>query len=125
MSRSQFKGGFTAASAAILCSVASAQAAIIYDGFDAGGTFSTQNNLGAALASTMLTNALRAAVRFPVSCEDYHLTSISLPIGLNSAGGNLLRVRLTADAGGAPGATLEVLSQNQTSGLRSPTLLRT
>jgi hypothetical protein len=93
-------------------------AGVIHDSFDAGGTFDPQNNLGAALANIMLpaTNALRAAAQFTVGCDDFHLASVTLPISVSKYGttADLLRVRITGDAGGMPGATLEVLSQNQT-----------
>ncbi len=94
----------------------SSSAAVIHDSFDAGETFDPQQNFGAAFASTLFaTNAIRAAARFTVGCDDFHLSSITLPIAVSKTGttADLLRVRLTEDAGGAPGPTLEVLSQNQ------------
>jgi hypothetical protein len=58
--------------------------------------------------------ALRAAAQFTVAGGDYHLTSVRLPISTQgSTPGDFLRVRLAVDDGGAPGSTLEILSQNQ------------
>jgi hypothetical protein len=93
---------------------------VIFDNFDSGGGFSGTLYFFCAWADWMNTvepgyYALRSAVKFTVSDTDYTLNSITLPIAVSTlaAGTNLLRVRLAADDSGAPGTTLEVLSQNQ------------
>lgn len=98
-----------------LASVRCAEATVIFDNFDAGGGFHPQNYLGAAYAESSFVSvgAERMAVQFTVAGGDFSLTSITLPIGFQGdASGSFLRVRLTSDNGGAPGATLEVLSEN-------------
>ena len=90
---------------------------VIFDGFDAGGTFHTQDYIDGTLTSTgpPATNGLRSAAQFTVTCDDFRLSSITLPVSVQKSGTtqNLLRVRICSDSGGMPGATLEVLSQNQ------------
>jgi len=54
---------------------------------------------------------LRAAASFSVN-QDITLESVTLPISEGSPEPRL-RVRLAEDAGGAPGLTLEVLSENE------------
>lgn len=52
----------------------------------------------------------RSAARFSVTGWDYILTSVTLAI---SGYGDNLRVRIAADDSGAPGATLDILSESQ------------
>ena len=88
----------------------------VFDNFDPGGGFHTSNSLVAATAfyNFFFTLSARAAARFTVTGGPYRLDSITLPIGFQGAvTAPVLRVRLTEDAGGAPGTTLEVLSENE------------
>ena len=88
--------------------------AVIFDNFDAGGGFHATDNIGAAFASAPFPMAGRAAAKFTVAGGNYHLQSVTLPISTQgSTAGNYLRVRLAVDNGGAPGSTLETLSENQ------------
>lgn len=86
----------------------------IVDTFGPGVGFDQQSFTSAASAFVdrgRLTS-LRLGVRFQVGAADRRLTSVTLPIStVNFAGLNALRVRIAADAGGLPGATLEVLGQ--------------
>lgn len=103
--------------ALLLAAAPMAGAAVVFDNFDPGDTFSPTNNLFAAYAQRMLGSvvAVRAAARFTVTGGDYTLDSITLPISQQISGaiGNFLRVRLTTDAAGAPGANLETLTEDQ------------
>ena len=54
----------------------------------------------------------RCAVKFTATRASYTLDSVTLAIS-QWGGGDYLRVRLAVDAGGAPGATIEVLSEAQ------------
>lgn len=93
-----------------------AELAPVFDNFDPGGGFHPSNNLVAATAfyNFFFTASKRAAARFTVTDGPYRLDSITLPIGFQGAvTAPVLRVRLTEDAGGAPGTTLEVLSENE------------
>jgi hypothetical protein len=103
--------------ARILAVIDASHPAVVFDNFDAGGGFSGVNNLGAASVSRNgSVQAYRAAAKFTVASGSFNLASITLPISLASFGvgnPNILRVRLAADDGGAPGTTLEVLSENQ------------
>lgn len=90
--------------------------ATIFDNFDPGGGFHASQNSVASTAfyNFFFTFSERAAARFTVTGGAYQLDSITLPIGFQGAGPTpVLRVRLAEDAGGAPGTTLEVLSQNE------------
>jgi len=102
---------------AVLLATSSAGAAVVFDNFDPGDTFSPTSNLGAAFAQRMSTSvvALRAAARFTVSGGDYTLDSITLPIGVQISGatGNFLRLRLALDVSDAPGPNLETLTEDQ------------
>src|SRR5215467_11920837 len=87
-----------------------AHADVVFDNFDSGGTFSPTNNFVAASAFKISSQATatRAAAQFTVTGGDFKLSSITLPIAQQSSlTGNFLRVRLTDDAGGVPGTTLE------------------
>ena len=103
--------------AAMWVGLPSAEATVVFDNFDAGGGFHPQSNSGAAsdINNGFTRFILRAAAEFPVTGNSFSLDSITLPISRSSSNvaGDYLRVRLTADNAGAPGATLEVLSQNQ------------
>jgi formylglycine-generating enzyme required for sulfatase activity len=95
-----------------------ARAAVVFDNFDGGGGFHAEFNSVAAevfIPDPFFPHTVRAAARFTVSGGPYTLDSITLPISVSKFGtsDNILRVRLTADASGAPGATLEILSENQ------------
>jgi hypothetical protein len=93
-----------------------AGADVIFDNFDEGGGFHPQDNWVAAFTYRESGDvwAVRAAARFTVVGRDYSFTSVTLPISRqNTIPGEFLRVRLTTDAGGAPGSTLEVLSENE------------
>jgi hypothetical protein len=89
----------------------------VFDNFDpSGGGFHPFNSSVAATSFNIFFGSVtdRAAARFTVSGGPYRLDSITLPIGKEGVDPNpLLRVRLTEDAGLAPGATLEVLSENE------------
>ena len=95
----------------------SARADVIFDNFDPGGGFDPVSSWNAAyVQDTTLSGyaSLRAGVRFTVSGGSFTLDSITLPISLQrDVADNILRVRLADDGGGMPGATLEVLSENQ------------
>lgn len=102
---------------AFLAFLATTQAAIIFNTFGPSGGFDPIDYLAAAATFNLDpdTNSIRLAVQFPVGCNDYILNSITLPISVQKYGTttNILRVRLTLDAGGTPGTTVEVLSVNQ------------
>jgi len=100
---------------ACLTSFGCANAAVIFDSYDAAGTFhATDNLVAASVYEDFMTNTVRLAVQFRVNCSDFALDSITLPISVQkNVADNVLRVRLAQDAGGAPGATVEVLSLNQ------------
>jgi len=95
-----------------------AHADVVVNTFDTGDTFHPQFNLVAAAAiihpiPPFTTTVIRAAVRFQVGCSAHTLDSIRLPLSQqNAVPQNFLRVRLAADSGGAPGATIETLSEN-------------
>lgn len=95
---------------------ASAGADVVFDSFDADGGFHPANNLVAASANNLFGTpvTIRAAAQFVVGVGGFDLDSVTIPISQQSSAGlgNLLRVRVTEDAGGAPGTTLEVLSLN-------------
>jgi len=96
--------------------VGAARADVVFDSFDPGGGFSGQNsNLAAGALNGIVVTANRMAVQFGVCGAGYTLDSVTIPIARQANGitAELLRVRITEDASGAPGATLEVLSQNQ------------
>ena len=96
--------------------VSAARGDVVFTSFDAGGGFSPQSNVFAASADPAPINAtVRAGAQFLVGGSGFTLDSVTLPISQqNSSGlGNFLRVRLAAESGGAPGATIEVLSLNQ------------
>ncbi len=108
-------GGFFAFFATTTLLAGPGQAATIFDSFEAGGTFHPQYNIVAAYGRTDdvgRSSATRFAVRFTVT-DTSRLTSITVPISYQGDTPATLRVRLTEDAGGYPGATLEVLSENQ------------
>jgi hypothetical protein len=95
-----------------------ANADAVVDRFDAGGTFHPTDNLAAIKIRKdpfgPPLHAIRAAAQFTVSGGDFTLSSVTLPISVqNSPSGDFLRVRVTSDSDGAPGATLEVLSESQ------------
>ena len=94
-----------------------ANADVVFNNFDSGGGFSPTNNFGTAFATQFggSASAIRAAAKFTVTGANYTLDSVTLPISVAKSGvtGDFLRVRITTDAGGAPGTTLEVLSQAQ------------
>lgn len=91
---------------------------VVFDTFAPDGTFHGTFNMGTTTVDRTLpiSNVSRAAARFTVNGGSCTLGSIKLPISVSSSGAppstNILRVRLTTDAGGAPGTTLEVLSEN-------------
>jgi hypothetical protein len=99
-----------------LALVATASASVIYDNFDESGGFHPQSNAVAAGAwiDPPSTYAIRAAARFTVADRDFTLNSVSLPVsvGYTEPTPDRLRVRLTEDNGGVPGATIEVLGLN-------------
>jgi hypothetical protein len=106
---------------AAIASAAAARADVLVDTFDAGTTF---GGTSAEAAESQFGGGsglgLRLAVRFTVpstSSVGYTLDSIVVPLSQNlvNVSQNLLRVRIAADSGNglSPGATLEVLSQNQ------------
>ena len=100
----------------VAATLSPAAATVVFDNFDAGGTFHPSNNLVAVNVSLFgpPVTTQRLAVRFTVSGNDYHLNSITLPISIQkNVATDLVRVRLAADNGGEPGATIEVLSENQ------------
>lgn len=101
---------------AITLQSVSAQASIIFDSFDAGGGFDRQSNFVAAgyYGSDILMDApiIRMAVQFTITGSDSNFSSITFPISY-SYSNNSLRVSLTENNGGLPGATLEVISENQ------------
>jgi len=95
---------------------------LIFSSFDPGGGFSPQSNSVAAGEYPGPSNpppppptmTRRAAAEFTVSGGNYNLNAVTLPIGFQGNGGQgHLTVLLAADNGGAPGATVEVLSQDQ------------
>jgi hypothetical protein len=91
---------------------------VILDTFDPGGTLHPQNNLVAAAGHDLqlADDASRMATQFtiPVTGGNYQLTSITLPISVQGTVRWTLRVSLTRDESGFPGATpLEVPSVNQ------------
>ena len=93
-----------------------ARADTVFDNFDPGETFDPNDNLVAAevFQESPLNVAIRAAAQFTVSGGTFTLDSVTLPIAVDeSLGANILRVRLTQDAGGVPGATIETLSEDQ------------
>src|SRR5437870_592075 len=99
--------------AAAMASTRGTDAAVIFDNFDVGGGFHPTDNIVAASAhrSGGSASAVRAAAKFSVMGGDYSLDSVTLPIS-ETASSHVLRVRIATDAGGAPGTTLEVLSEN-------------
>src|SRR5262245_30202060 len=101
--------------AAFACGSQLAGATIIFDSFDAGSAFNPNHALvGALLSRQSPVLAIRYAVRFVVTGDDDALASITLPVSVGSnVPDHVLRVRLTSDAGGMPGTTLEILSENQ------------
>lgn len=93
-----------------------ASADVIIDTFDAGGGFHGANHITTArvIVGGTADSSVRRAVQFTVTGDDFTLDSITLPISLQrNVADNILRVRLTGDSGGAPGATIEVLSENE------------
>jgi hypothetical protein len=96
---------------------APAGAATIFDTFDPGGSFDLdpQNSvlMAGRVDGPIFPIAVRSAAEFTVSGGTFALDSITLPISA-SMPIDLLRVRLTDDTGGAPGTTLETLSENGT-----------
>ena len=91
------------------------QAATLFDSFEPGGSFHPQYNIVAADGHTDdfgRSSATRFAVRFTVT-DTSRLTSITMPISYQGDTPATLRVRLAENAGGYPGTTLEVLSENQ------------
>jgi hypothetical protein len=102
---------------AVTLSSASARATVIFDNFDSGGGFAPDAYYGAAYGEndTGTIFGLRFAAEFTVRGRNFALGSVTLPISFQNVNNpnSLLRVRLTQDNAGAPGTTLEVLSQNQ------------
>ncbi len=95
-----------------------AQAAIIYDNFDPGGGFDTGPAIAPAASAQAtvfapIVDVYRSAVQFTVSGGNYTLDSMSLAIQKSDGSPDLLRIRLLTDSAGAPGSTLETLSENQ------------
>ena len=95
-----------------------ARAEVIFSNFDADGGFHDQDNTVAASVNSDVVfgefTATRLAVQFTVTNGTSILDSITLPISeQNATPENVLRIRLTEDAAGFPGATLEVLSENE------------
>jgi len=93
---------------------------VVFDSFDPGGGFHPQNNLVAADAYADIFPPLfstRAAAQFTVSGGSFDLSYVTLPISVqgypSGINDDVLRVRLTEDAAGAPGVTMEVLSADQ------------
>jgi hypothetical protein len=87
-------------------SPAAARATVIFDNFDSGGGFST-NNLVAAAGENDLSvppSGTRLAAEFTVHGGNFALGSVTLPIAVQAFDypTNVLRVRLTEDNGGAP-----------------------
>jgi hypothetical protein len=104
----------------VMCLAPGVQATVIFDNFDSGGGFSPWYNDWAAYVSDGTPiRVLRTAAEFTVTGGDFTLGSITLPISVGSGVGDdnpnpyTLRVRLCDDSSGAPGSTMEVLSQNQ------------
>jgi len=103
---------------AALLTACGARADVLVDTFDSGGTFSPSVNLPCATATHAgsSNNSVRLAVRFQVPpCQPgYSLDSIRIPISQSFVNNTqtLLRVRIAADAGGGPGATVETVSEN-------------
>jgi hypothetical protein len=94
---------------------AGAQAAEVFNNFDSGGGFHPQFYAASAQYVPIFldTSTLRAAAEFTVSGDNYNLDMIKLPISFQGTGKPHLRVLLAENATNAPGATLEVLSENQ------------
>ncbi len=91
-----------------------AAADVVFDNFDGpgGGFHPTDNLIAAEIVSdppSFSYSSLRSAARFTVPGTSYRLDSVTLPISRESDVPEALRVRLTEDAGGAPGATIETL----------------
>lgn len=105
--------------AATLVSVSAlpASATVVFDSFDAGVTFHPADNLVAATVSRSNGGPIestRLAAHFTVTGGNYALTSITVPISeQKDVPDDIHRLRITTDVGGSPGATLEVLSENQ------------
>jgi len=99
--------------AAATC-IAPARANVIVDHFHPDSTFSPTNNVVAASATNLSGNfvGVRAAAKFTVTGSDYHLLSVTLPLSYQKNAAGLLRIRLTEDAGNAPGNTVEVLADS-------------
>lgn len=94
-----------------------ARADVIFDAFDTqvGGFHPTDNLVAARVDDSFLgLVSIRAAVRFSVVGRSYALDSVSLPIAVSgNIPDDIVRVRITNDVGGAPGVTLEVLSDGE------------
>jgi len=89
---------------------------VVFSSFDSSGGFSSQNNVVAAdeYPSPPPGLTLRAAAQFTVSGGNYNLSAVTLPISFEGNGGQgHLTVLLAADSGGTPGATVEVLSKDE------------
>jgi hypothetical protein len=101
--------------AAFAFSAPEARAIVVFDNFDPNGGFAPGFFAGGARAECADGISLRTAVQFTVGGSDVLLSSITLPIGLERflTTDHKLRVRITSDDAGHPGATIEVLSENQ------------
>lgn len=103
---------------AIIFQFSPVQASIVFDTFDVGGGFHTQDNTVAAAAvysPRFGLSAVRLAAQFRITGGDFNFSSITFPISFQGNGpDSALRVSLAENNAGLPGAVIEILSENQT-----------
>jgi hypothetical protein len=109
----------SALTSVVLCVGTHARADVVFDSFDPGLTFGQSNMVAAGALNGIVLTVNRMAVQFTAQgCggAGFTLDSVIIPIARQASNSTseVLRIRIAEDSGGLPGATLEVLSENQT-----------